>query len=36
MIIKIANLLALLLSEAWFIKNPDFEPGILFIGFYPV
>jgi len=33
MILKITNLLALLLSEAWFIKQPDWEPAILFIGF---
>jgi hypothetical protein len=34
MILKSTNLLALLLSEAWFIKQPDWEPAIiLFIGF---
>lgn len=33
MILKVTNLLALLLSEAWFIKQPDWEPAILFIGF---
>jgi len=27
------NLLSLMLAEAWFIKTPDWEPAILFIGF---
>lgn len=31
MILKIANLVSLLLAEAWFIKSPDWEPAILFI-----
>jgi len=34
MILKIGNLLSLLLAEAWFIKNPDWEPAILFIGLF--
>lgn len=32
MILKIGNLLSLLLAEAWYINNPDWEPAILFIG----
>ena len=31
MILKIANLVSLLLAEAWFINSPDWEPAILFI-----
>jgi hypothetical protein len=34
MILKIGNLLSLLLAEAWFIKTPDWEPAILFIGLF--
>lgn len=30
MILKIANLISLLLAEAWFINSPDWEPAILF------
>ncbi|WP_345969429.1 hypothetical protein WCX72_08770 [Sulfurimonas sp. HSL1-6] len=33
MILKIANLIALLLAEAWLVSSPDWEPAILFIGF---
>ena len=33
MILRITNLIALLLAEAWFIQTPDWEPAILFIGF---
>lgn len=32
MILKIGNLLSLLLAEAWYINNPDWEPAILFVG----
>lgn len=31
MILKVANLLGLMLSTAWFTQNPDFEPAILSI-----
>ena len=32
MILKIANIISLLLAEAWLIKSPDWEPAILFIS----
>ncbi len=34
MILKIANLISLLLAEAWFVNQPDWEPAILFIGLF--